>query len=333
MAGKLLAWRLVALAGVALSALSLAESWRDDPLFCPLDGGCGAVTRSAWGRPLGIPLPYFGVAGFGLAAVLSLYPGAARGLGVVCLLGGAAGLGLAAVQASVLRQYCRLCLLIDGAAMLLALIELGWPATGETPAPRRWPWLAALGVAAAGPLLLSRFAFAEPGVPAEVLAIQAETPGRLTAVFVTDFQCEQCRLTHPVLRRLAEEHSPPVRLVLLVFPLPAHEHSRDAARAYFAAEGMGKGPEMAEALLAADDLTPAGCEKLAARLGLDVIRYREAAASEAARARLDETAWMRGAGVPGLPAIWIGSRRLTGSQTEESLRSAIEGRPPAGGGG
>jgi predicted DsbA family dithiol-disulfide isomerase len=240
-------------------------------------------------------------------------------------------MALAAVQAVVLRQYCRLCLLIDGAAMLLAVTELAWPPAEPATPPRLWPWIVALVPAVAGPLAVSRFAFAEPGVPAEVLALQRS--GQVTVVFVTDFECKQCRAAHPMLRRLVEEHSPRARLVMFVFPLPAHQHSRDAALAYFAAERMGKGPAMAEALVAADDLSARGCEKLAEKLGLEAGKFREHVSSREAEERLGEAGWLKKAGVPGLPAVWVGTKKFSGALEEEALREAFEAQLAAGGGG
>ena len=324
MAAKFLAWRVAALLGVALSAASLADSLRRAPLFCPLGGGCEAVTRSAYARPLGVPLPYLGLAGFGTFFLLALAPAqpAARALGPLALAAGFAGLGLAALQALVLKRYCRLCLAIDALAMLLALIELVRPAPSpDGRRPWRGPWLAALLLAVAGPLAAGRWLALAPPTPPQVLALQA--PGTVTVAFYTDFQCAHCRLMHPMLRRLAAAQPGRVRIVLGVFPLPDHEHSRGAALAYLCAEAQGKGDAMAEALLAADDLSPAGCERIAERLGLDLPRWRACLASEAATARLGQTAWLKSAGVPGLPAIWIGERLFTGLQQEDAIREAI----------
>lgn len=323
MAVKFLIWRVAALLAFALSATSLAESWRGEPLFCPLSG-CEAVARSAYGKLLGVPLPYLGLVGFGTFYVLALFPSAGmnRLLGPVALLAGFAGLALVAIQALALGQFCQLCLYIDAAAMLLALTELIWNAPEDDgKQPMRTAWLAALGLGLVGPLAVSQWVYPEPATPEEVLALQR--PGVLTIVFVTDFECQHCRETHPAVRRLVEEDKT-LRLVLKVFPLPAHEHSRDAARAYFAAEQMGKGPSMAEALLAAEDLSPAGCAKVAERLGLDEKRFAQLVGSPEVEALLEETAWMKTARVPGLPGIWVGTRRLSGYQSEESLRAAIE---------
>src|SRR5262249_61195791 len=78
----------------------------------------------------------------------------------------------------------------------------------------------------------------------------------------------------------------PVRVVRKMLPLSMHPHAMPAALAYCCADAQGKGDAMAEALFAApaDQLTPDGCEQLAAGVGCDLDRYRRDL--PAARARV-----------------------------------------------
>jgi protein-disulfide isomerase/uncharacterized membrane protein len=325
MTGKLLVYRSLALLAAGFSAAALAEEFRPEPLLCGLDSGCAAVTGSEYGRPLGVPLPLVGLAAFAAFFVLTLVPLRRRGivLASAAVLAGFVGLALLLIQLAVLRQVCRLCLVIDVCALALALAALGWrDRSGDVSATRFWPaWATALALACALPALGVLYLAREPAVPDEVRALQK--PGRLTVVFVTDFSCDHCRRTHPALREAIAEQPGDVELVMLVYPRPDRPHSRDAARAYHCACEQGKGAEMADALYALDDPDPAACERAGALLGLDLDRYRVCLRSDDVERKLTQARWVESAGVRGLPAIWIGERRLTGLQTKEQLRAAL----------
>src|SRR5205814_1023402 len=108
----------------------------------------------------------------------------------------------------------------------------------------------------------------------------------------------------------------PVRVVRKMVPLPIHAGALPAAIAWCCAEAQGKGDAMAAALIAAPvaELTPAGCEQIAAGLGLDLDRYHRDAADPAIRARIDaDTAAARAAGIHLLPTIYIGGQAFVGA--------------------
>jgi protein-disulfide isomerase len=149
-------------------------------------------------------------------------------------------------------------------------------------------------------------------------------PGKITVVEVTDFDCPYCRETHPALREFLAELGDRARFVRFVMPLATHANARPAARAHFAAEAQGKAAEVAVALFAAEDLTPAGCEKVARSLGLAMEKYRAAVADAATDAAIDaRAAWVDQGKMPGLPVIWVQDQRLVGVQTADSLRAAL----------
>ncbi len=107
--------------------------------FCSFRSGCGNVLTSEYARPLGIPLPAFGLVGFGLLFVLALFPGreAFRLVGPLAVAAGFSGLGLILLQVLKLKETCTLCLLVDGSAIALAVLVL---AGGDffLPFPPRW---------------------------------------------------------------------------------------------------------------------------------------------------------------------------------------------------
>jgi protein-disulfide isomerase len=109
-------------------------------------------------------------------------------------------------------------------------------------------------------------------------------------------------------------------------PLSIHPHAMDAALAWCCADAQGKGDAMAAALFAADpaDLTPAGCEAIAARVGCDLGRYRASLRDPATRDRVDrDLAEARAAGVRYLPTIFVGTTQLTGAGASAAELAAL----------
>ncbi|HEX9297400.1 MAG TPA: thioredoxin domain-containing protein, partial [Polyangiaceae bacterium] len=161
-----------------------------------------------------------------------------------------------------------------------------------------------------------------PPVPPEIASLWA--PGKLNVVEFVDFQCPFCRQQHPRLVEVLEDYRGRVHFVRLNMPLASHSQARHAARAYCCAEDQGKGPEMADALFAAESLTPEACEKLAASLGLVMPSYRTCVVSPSTDARIDEQIRIvRSAGLAGLPTLWIGDKLLIGLQPIDTLRQAF----------
>lgn len=320
------AFRLLAVVGLGASALSLADAVADAPAFCGFDGGCDRVTDSAYGRPLGVPLPVVGVVGF--AAVLGLaLVGCERTARILAIVGGVAGLGLIVVQLAVIGHVCPLCLVADGCGIGLGALALVRPVGVEGVS-----WLARGGwlAAAAGVVFLPLAAVLvdiDPPPPPQVTAHWVE--GRVTVVEVTDFDCDHCRRADELLRPRLRDRAD-IHFVRLPAPMPKHAHARPAARAFLAAQAQGKGEEMAAALFAAEDRSAEECRQIAARLGLDLAAYDKVVADPATDAALDATvAWAKTAG-PGLPLVWVQGRLLSGSPKSAALDAAFRRARPFG---
>jgi predicted DsbA family dithiol-disulfide isomerase len=110
-------------------------------------------------------------------------------------------------------------------------------------------------------------------------------------------------------------------------PLSQHPGALPAAIAWCCAERQGRGDAMGLALITAPvaSLTTAGCEALAAALGLDLARYRADAASDAVRAHIEgDLAAARAAGVRSLPTLYVGSHVFVGAAaTVDDLVTAL----------
>src|SRR5262249_20102166 len=113
--------RAAALAGLATSALLIAE-YRDPlPALCVPGGGCDVVRHSAYAAVLGVPLPLLGALFFSTVLCVAVVPQGRRWLLPVSAAGAVAGASFIMIQAFVLQAFCRLCLIVDSASLLICV--------------------------------------------------------------------------------------------------------------------------------------------------------------------------------------------------------------------
>ena len=112
--------------GMSISILLLKRHAGTPTLFCPVRAGCDSVLSSKYSAVMGIPLPWFGIAFYGMLLGLFL---AAYGFGRVRLFGVAVWLSvmgasfsavLMFIQFTVLHAFCPLC--TASAVIVTALI-------------------------------------------------------------------------------------------------------------------------------------------------------------------------------------------------------------------
>jgi thiol-disulfide isomerase/thioredoxin len=329
---SLLIFRLAVLVALGVSTALLIDYFRPLPAFCDVGSGCDQIRASGRSKLFGlVPFPLLGVIAFALTMSLSLLPGerAVRLTRALGIFGGMAGAALLLVQAVDLKVFCRLCVAVDVAAIVAALAVLVsiWSKkdspdaaleTSSAPMRRLWP------VATLAAMLIPvgwSFLQPSPPVPREIASLWV--PGKINVVEFIDFQCPFCRQLHPTVLELLDEYGSRVNFVRLNMPLPNHALARSAARAYCCADDQKKGSAMADALLKTDDLTPEGCEKLAAELGLSLAEYQACVKSAATEARInDEIARVKKAGFGGLPTVWVEDEVIVGHNPDH-LRDAF----------
>lgn len=314
-----------AIAGAASSAMLAVDYLRPVPAFCAEGSGCDALRQTAVAAPLGVPLPLVGLAGFVALGLASLLPGRRARVARLALGAGAALVGamLLAVQLGV-RRFCPYCTVADVSGVAGGLVAV-WRARAATAGPS-WPRSAA-GVALLAGAGVVPFVVGLRAVPAAIRAEIARTPpGKVTVVDFVDFECPYCRMTHAALAPLLRSHADRLRVARRQVPLRSHEHALDASRAACCGERLGAGDALADALFAApvEELTPQGCEKLAAGVGVAIEPYRACVADP----RTDESieadrAEFKAAGGRALPTIWIGKVQLVGAQPAEALEKAL----------
>lgn len=328
-------WAVIALCAVALasSAVLLVDYVRPAAVFCDADGACGAVKRTIFAYPMGIPTPLLGIGGFLAIGLAQLIPGRGARLAqaILASIGAIVAVGLLLVQAS-MRSFCPFCTASDVSALLLFVLSMLRAVRGWDPPENRLQIAGGvLGICAAVgvPVLVGMnkkpIVMGLPPVIADEL--RATPRDRVTVVDFVDFECPFCRVTHEQLGPLLEARKDKVRVVRKHVPLRMHAHALDAAKAACCAERLGKGAEMAEALFTAppEELTPEGCASLAVKYGLDASRFRACVIDPAIQARIDaDRETFRAAHGHGLPTIFIGETKLEGAQERAVLESTLE---------
>jgi protein-disulfide isomerase len=162
----------------------------------------------------------------------------------------------------------------------------------------------------------------------------------VTLVEWADFQCPFCAVAAPLLKQVVEHYPNQVRLIFKNYPLSAHEHSEEAARAAIAAERQGKFWSLSQAFF---DNQKVGLDepnilKMARDLGLDMKNFEADRASESTadsvardRKQADEL------GLEGTPMIYINGRHFSLDQFDLrqdlqpwiELELALNGAAPA----
>ncbi|HEU0031680.1 MAG TPA: vitamin K epoxide reductase family protein [Kofleriaceae bacterium] len=316
-----------AIVGLAASIASVIDDLGPTATFCA-EAGCQTVRSSDWAHPLGIPMSVLGVAFFatmvGLAFVAR--PALRRWLAIA---GAAWAVWLIVLQAFVIDAWCKLCLVADPSAIVHAIAVVAGARTLR-------PGLRSIGLAtpALGAAVLALALWTHhapppappPDAPLPGFVVEAQQPGKVTIVELVDFECPFCREMQRRLDHALAQTRVPVTVVRKMVPLPMHKGAIPAAIAWCCAELQGKGDEMARALFAADpeELTPAGCQRLAEQVGCDMERFRRDVPAAQQRAIADFQQ-AKDAGIHQLPTLFIGHRRITGaSLTADELVTEIE---------
>ena len=337
--------RVLALLALAVSAAMYVDYTTPAATFCAPGSGCAAVRTSGFGYLVigeaGIPVPLFGLLGFGVLYAATLVPKLElrnRATPILSILGGVGGLIFLVIQAFVVKRFCVFCVIADLIALVTLVCGLMfWKSlregTGQQdtrskskrpPAPeflRPWAWVLLAGLAVAAPFAWPAVR-PQPPVPPKVAELYQS--GKVNVVEFADYECPFCRMLHFRLKALIKEYGDRVNFVRLNLPLQSHEHARGAARAGLCAEDLGKGEQMADVLFAAEDLRPQANREAAQKLGLDLAKFDACVASPDADRRIEAQAQiLRDAGFEGLPTTFVGGVKIVGAQQDEIFRDAL----------
>jgi protein-disulfide isomerase len=161
--------------------------------------------------------------------------------------------------------------------------------------------------------------------------VRGNPEAQVTLEEFADFQCPPCGEFAPFAEELLREYDSRLRIVFRNFPLPAHEHAREAAMAAEAAGFQGKFWEMHDTLYreqSAWSKAPNArelFESYAGRLGLDMGRFKKDMDSDKARERIDSDHGLANSlGVKVTPTLFINNRPVEQQERNpEGLRAAI----------
>jgi protein-disulfide isomerase len=172
-----------------------------------------------------------------------------------------------------------------------------------------------------------------PGASTEVYKVatgDAPSKGgkqpKVTIIEFSEFQCPYCSRVNPTLSQIAKDYGNDVSIVFRHNPLPFHNNAMPAALAAEAAREQGKFWEMHDKLFAnQQNLDRAGLDKLAAEVGLNMNKYKEAMDKEKGKERIkkdmDDAANF---GARGTPNFFINGRNFRGAQPLEAFKAVID---------
>jgi protein-disulfide isomerase len=161
--------------------------------------------------------------------------------------------------------------------------------------------------------------------------IRGKPDAPVTLEEFADFQCPPCGQFAPFAEELLREYDSRLRVVFRNFPLPAHEHAREAAMAAEAAGFQGKFWEMHDTLYREQPTWSKApnarelFESYAGTLGLNMDQFKKDMDSDKARERVDsDHALGDSLGIKVTPTLFINKRPVEQQQKNpDGLRAAI----------
>ena len=146
----------------------------------------------------------------------------------------------------------------------------------------------------------------------------------VTIVEYGDFECPICKESVAVLKQLRRLYPEQVRLVYRDFPLPAHPQARPAAEAAQCAHEQGQFWAYHDALFAHAPEVPDYLE-LAQRLHLNSRAFDDCLLSAQTKAAVSkDLEEAQRLGLSGTPTFFVNGRYLSGFQTLDALREAVD---------
>ena len=154
----------------------------------------------------------------------------------------------------------------------------------------------------------------------------------VTVLEYGDYECPYCRGAARDVHRMLDRYPGMIRFVFRNFPISQlHPNAEPAAEAAEAAAAQGRFWEMYELLLTpSSSLDLASLLDYAARLGLDLGRFREEVTGNAHADRIerDVTEGIRN-GVNATPKFYVNGERIDGKVPLEGLVAAVQAALPS----
>ncbi len=172
----------------------------------------------------------------------------------------------------------------------------------------------------------------EPPLPSARVSVGSEDPvfggssAPVTVVEFSDYQCDACRQTHEVVKKIRGMYSNSIKWVFKDFPVKGHAWAQQAAEAARCANEQGKFWEYQDLLFASDqDLNTDQLMKYAAQVGLKMDSFRSCCESRKYRAAVEKD-FQEGAnaGVGMTPTFIVNDKMIPGGPSVEVFRKVID---------
>lgn len=325
------------------------------PLIC-LGTGCDVARASSYSHLWGLPLPLFGVAMYGVLALLAvgeslggsiLYPVIRYAMLVISGAGFVASLALSGIEAFVLHAWCAWCVLSAVVVTLILILAIYGVARPRPPLDDASALRAVRGqfvlfiiALIAGSAAFARLSHSGEMAPAKpvseaTLEERLVRPGShatgdlnspVTVVEFGDFECPMCGLAQKTVDQMLKDYGDKIRFVFRQYPLVhAHSQAEKAAEASECAAEQGKFWQ-AEKLFyqKQSDLSVKALKGYAQQLGLDTNKFDECLSSGAMAARVQQDmADGNAVGVVGTPTFFVGHQKITGPPQYEELSQLL----------
>lgn len=160
-------------------------------------------------------------------------------------------------------------------------------------------------------------------------AVMGNPQGTRVLVEFTDYNCSYCEASLPDITRLIAEN-PDLKVVLR--EMPQFDGSEAAARMALAAGMQGKYTEFHDAMFKVGQANAESAELVAQQIGIDLVRARSDAASEAVSAELARNFSLAQAlGFNGTPGWIVGDKWVNGYVGYDRMKATLEeAGPPVG---
>lgn len=154
----------------------------------------------------------------------------------------------------------------------------------------------------------------------------------VTLIEYLDFECEACGAYFSLVKKLEQEFTNDLRVVLRYYPLPSHKNGLPAALAVEAAARQGKFLEMHDLLFTEQKNwgerptpTPAVFEGYAKQLDLDLEKFKQDVASQSVKDRVqrDVDSGTK-LGNTGTPSFYLNGQKLQNPKNYEDFKTLIQ---------
>jgi protein-disulfide isomerase len=175
---------------------------------------------------------------------------------------------------------------------------------------------------------------------AESLHVRGRDDAPVTLEEYGDFQCPPCGVLSGPINQLEKDYNPRLRVIFHHFPLPNHQHAREAAYAAEAADLQGRFWEMHDLLYREQSLwskasdVPTLFNSYAGILGLNIDRFKKDMESDKVKARVasDQKQGVE-LGVKNTPTIFLNNRELAPTslnpaELRKQIDAAVNEKPP-----